>query len=170
MDVFEYEPINLKGPAFRLLRLFKGREPDIECELYQAWLHGDGAISYKALSYTQGGTEMSKRIKLNGKTLGVTENLYLALQYLRLQDIDQILQVDAICINQSNKEERGHQVHQMGNIFSQANGVIFWLGQATYETNVLMDSLKQLQEESIKYACKDQKLADGRWMDLQLLV
>ena len=52
MDVFKYEPIDLEGPSFRLLRLFKGREFSIKCELFQAWLYGDSAISYEALSYT----------------------------------------------------------------------------------------------------------------------
>ena len=54
----------------------------------------------------------------------------------------------------------------MGNIFFQANRVIFWLGSPIYEINVLMDSLKQLKKESIKYACGNWKLTDTRWMDL----
>ncbi|KAF2186451.1 HET-domain-containing protein [Zopfia rhizophila CBS 207.26] len=170
MDDFKYEPIDLEGPAFRLLRLFKGRESDIECELFQAWLYGDSAISYEALSYTWGGTEMTEHVKINGRRLGVTINLYLALQHLRFQDLDRILWVDAICIDQSNKKERGHQVQQMRDIYNQADKVIFWLGPATYETNVVMDSLKRLHEESIKYTCKDWKLTDKRWIDLWLAV
>ena len=55
-------------------------------------------------------------------------------------------------------------------IYSQANQVIFWLGPAIYDINVLMDSLNQLQEESIKHVCKDWKLADERWMNLWLSV
>lgn len=54
----------------------------------------------------------------------------------------------------------------MGNIYSQTNQVIFWLGPATYEIKVLIDSLKQLEEESIKYAYRDWKLANIHWMDL----
>jgi hypothetical protein len=96
MDNFKYEPIDLKGPAFRLLRLLKGRGFDIECELFHAWLQGDSAISYEALSYTWGDMEMSESIKLNGRELSVVKNLYLALQYLRLEDIDRILWIDAI--------------------------------------------------------------------------
>ena len=91
MGVFKYEPIDLKGPAFRLLRLFKGIEADIECELFQAWLQGDSVIPYKALSYTWGSIEMTEHIKIDGRTLGVTKNLYLALEYLRSQDTDRIL-------------------------------------------------------------------------------
>ena len=54
---------------------------------------------YEALSYTWGSTEMTEYIKIDGRTLGVTENLYWALTYLRSQDIDQIFWVDAVCID-----------------------------------------------------------------------
>ncbi|XTI91506.1 hypothetical protein V2W45_1495260 [Cenococcum geophilum] len=119
MDFFEYEPIDLGGPAFRLLRLIRGKELDIkgeeldikceldiegeeldiECELFQAWLYDDSAIRYEALSYTWGGTEMTKYIKINGRGLSVTENLFWALGHLRSRDADRILWVDAVCIN-----------------------------------------------------------------------
>ncbi|XTI87944.1 HET-domain-containing protein [Cenococcum geophilum] len=122
MGVFKYEPIDLERPAFRLLRLFKGAVgDDIECELFQAWLQGDSTIPYKALSYIWGSTETTERIKINRRTLGVTNNLYLALRYL-------------LYINQGNNKKQEHQ----------ANQVIFWLGLATYKIKMLMDSLKSV--------------------------
>src|SRR4051812_37772015 len=109
MDIFEYAPIDLEGPTFRLLRLFRGRElggdgsieyeSDIECELFQAWLHGDAVMPYEALSYTWGGMELTKYIRIDGRRLYVTENLYCALQHLRSRDTDKILWIDAVCIN-----------------------------------------------------------------------
>jgi hypothetical protein len=165
MDVFKYKPIDLKGSAFRLLRLFKGKESDIECELFQSWLYGDNVVTYEALSYTWGDTKMARYIKINGTGLSVTENLYWALWHLRSQDTDKILWVDAVCINQGNEKERGHQVQQMRNIYSQADRVIFWLGLETLAIEVLMDSLKHLQEEHIEHEYGDWKLADKRWID-----
>ncbi|KAH8665926.1 heterokaryon incompatibility protein-domain-containing protein [Tricladium varicosporioides] len=171
MDVFKYEPADLEVPAFRLLRLIKGREVDIECELFQAWLYEDCAtIPYEALSYTWGGTEMTKYIKIEGKRFGITENLYWALWHLRSQDTDRILWIDAVCINQSNNEERGQHVRQMGNIYSQADRVIIWLGPATFATDVIMDSLMQLQKECLNHAHNDWKPSDGRWVNLWLAV
>ena len=156
MELFKYDPIDLEGPAFRLLRLLKGDGRDISYELFAAWLHHrENAISYEALSYTWGSTETGCSIEVNGRSLGVTLNLYRALQDLRLQDQDRILWVDAICINQGHTKERGHQVQQMGRIYKQADRVIFWLGQPTYETNVVIDSIRQLQDESVKYVYKD---------------
>jgi len=84
MDIFKYEPIDLERPAFRLLRLFKGGEPNIECELFQAWLYGDSMIPYEALLYTWGDREIYEFVRINGKGLGITKNLYRALYYLRL--------------------------------------------------------------------------------------
>ncbi|KAB8278166.1 heterokaryon incompatibility protein-domain-containing protein [Aspergillus minisclerotigenes] len=167
MNSFKYEPLDLDGPAFRLVRLCHGDGPDIHCELFQAWLYPEqSAISYEALSYTWGSTEIVESVQMNGKILGVTLNLYLALQHLRLQDEDRILWVDGICIDQANHKERGHQVRHMGDIYKQAERVIFWLGQPTYETNVALDSLHQLQKESTRYACRAWELTDPRWVDL----
>ncbi|CAO2653033.1 Nn.00g024440.m01.CDS01 [Neocucurbitaria sp. VM-36] len=109
---------------------------------------------------------MSASVQINGDELEVTENLYMALRQLRSHKTDRILWVDAICIDQGNHRERGHQVQQMGRIYSQAEQVILWLGSGTEDTDVLMDSLKRLEEESHKFPCKNWKLADERWASL----
>ncbi|KAE8416270.1 heterokaryon incompatibility protein-domain-containing protein [Aspergillus pseudocaelatus] len=167
MGSFKYEPLDLGGPTFRLVRLCHGDGPDIDCELFQAWLYPEqSAISYEALSYTWGTTEIVESVRMNGKTLGITLSLYLVLQHLRLRDEDRILWVDGICIDQGNDKERGHQVRHMGDIYKQAERVIFWLGQPTYETNVILDSLHQLQKESTRHACRTWELADPRWVEL----
>ena len=49
MESFKYECLDLDKPTIRLLRLCKGTQPDIECELFQAWLDIDDLISYEAL-------------------------------------------------------------------------------------------------------------------------
>ncbi|RAQ44938.1 hypothetical protein AFGD_008315 [Aspergillus flavus] len=167
MEAFEYEPIDLEGPSFRLLLLHSGTAPDeIECTLLQAWFDGDSACPYDALSYTWGDTEKSDYIKIDGRRLDVTTNLYLALQDMRFPNTYRVLWVDAVCINQNNEAERGHQVQQMGCIYSRAEQVIIWLGQGRYETNAVMDSLKQLEEESREHPYKDWKLGDKHWIKL----
>ncbi|EUC41411.1 hypothetical protein COCMIDRAFT_8874 [Bipolaris oryzae ATCC 44560] len=159
MDIYVYEPIDLERPAFRLLQLLRGRGSTIECMLYQAYLDGTDTIPYNALSYTWGGTNKTSTVTVNGKTLDVTENLYSALRHLRSEDVDRVFWVDAICIDQDNEIERGHQVQQMCKIYSHAEEVVVWLGQPTAETNVLMDSLRQLEEYSLMYAHRHWDLA-----------
>jgi hypothetical protein len=163
MSTFKYSPFDLERPGIRLLRLLKGEDPLIECELFQAWHDGDetDSIPYEALSYTWGGTDMSASVQIGAQVHNVTENLYLALQQLRCRDEDRILWVDAICIDQSNLKERGHQVNQMRNIYSKADRVLIWLGPATDDTDTLFDSLKQLEKQSRR----DWNLKDKRWME-----
>jgi ankyrin repeat protein len=155
MDTFEYKPIDLERPAFRLLQLLQGNGPVIKCRLFQAYLGGTDTVPYDALSYTWGAMEKTAAVTVNGKALNVTENLYSALQHLRSKDEDRILWADAICINQSDDRERGHQVQQMRDIYSQAEEVIIWLGYATNQTNFLMDSLRRLEEHTSKHEHKN---------------
>ncbi|OAL03181.1 HET-domain-containing protein, partial [Phaeosphaeriaceae sp. SRC1lsM3a] len=141
MEQFSHSPLNLDRPAIRLLRLLRGIEPSVECEIFQAYLDTtrDDLIPYEALSYTWGGTERAANVQIDAKNYNVTENLYLALLHLRLPYEDRILWVDAICIDQSNLRERGHQVGQMGQIYSLASRVLIWLGHGTEETDILAD-------------------------------
>jgi len=160
--------MDLERPAFRLLNLLKGEGPDIECTLYQAYLDGDDTIPYDALSYVWGSSEKPSTVTVDGKTLGVTKNLHSALQHLRSANMDRTLWVDAICIDQDNKRERGHQVQQMGKIYRQAEEVVVWLGSATGDTNTLMDSLQQLEERSSMVQHKDQE--PTFWTDIWLSI
>ncbi|PTB35596.1 uncharacterized protein TrAFT101_009362 [Trichoderma asperellum] len=165
MEKYSYDTLNLGRPAIRLLILNRGSNDDkIRCSLFQAELQErDNTISYEALSYTWGSQDLTESIIVDGYCLNVTSHLYVALQHLRHQDEDRILWIDAICIDQGNVKERGHQVEQMSKIYKEADRVVFWLGPATLETDVLMESLKLLQRESIKHNYKDWSLQDPFW-------
>ncbi|PWY80888.1 HET-domain-containing protein [Aspergillus sclerotioniger CBS 115572] len=168
MDAYDYDPLNLEGPSARLLLLYGGEWFDkLECTLMQAWFDGNEALSYEALSYTWGDGEKPNRIKIDGKWLPVTTNLFDALTHLRYPTEPRILWVDAVCINQNDTRERGHQVHQMRNIYSRAERVIFWLGPGTSETNAILYSLYELEQESLHHgSSRNWKLTDERWRDL----
>lgn len=168
MDMLKYQPIVLDRPDFRLFRLHRGSfRTDILGELFVAYLdQPESIVPFEALSYTWGDPTPAETICVNHKRLGVTNNLALALQYLCSKDIDRILWIDPICIDQDDDKERGHQVQQMGKIYAFADRVICWLGLATYETNVVMESLHSLQEASINIACRDWKSSDERWVNL----
>ncbi|KAH7378155.1 ankyrin repeat-containing domain protein [Cadophora sp. MPI-SDFR-AT-0126] len=168
MTLFKYEPINLARPTFRLARLLAGSGDCIDCEIIQAWLdQPEDILPYEALSYTWGKGEMVDKIVVNGKELGVTLNLFMALKYLRFENQDRILWIDGLCINQQDHQEKGHQVQQMGDIYHRAERVIVWLGQATYETNVLMDSMKMLEQKCINFSRNDYCAWRDTWSCIQ---
>lgn len=168
--MFVYEPIDLDQPAFRLLHLKTGRWSEIKCTIYQAYLGGADTIPYDALSYTWGGTHKTHTVIVNGEALRVTENLHSALQDLRSETVEKVLWIDAICIDQSNERERGHQVQQMCKIYSQAEEVIVWLGQATRETKTLFESLQRLEQSSSqdRHGCRHWNLE--QWTKLWLSI
>jgi len=65
---------------------------------------------------------------INGFRLGITENLENALRDLRNKERNILLWVDAVCINQSDYEERALQVGRMTDIYHTAAHSIIYLG------------------------------------------
>ena len=54
------------------------------------------------------------------------------------------LWIDAICINQNDQEERGHQVRLMDRIYSEAQCVSVWLGKADPLTEHALSAVSQI--------------------------
>jgi hypothetical protein len=67
-------------------------------------------------------------IFVDEQQVAVTKNLYEALRELQYSDKERTLWVDAVCINQSDDEERTHQVSQMRHIYKRASSVVVYLG------------------------------------------
>lgn len=115
---------------------------------------GDPILVFNALSYTwqtdedvkaaeeaKDGEEVrtdekntpSPQILCDGEVLEVTKNCHGALRHLRHAEIFRVLWVDAVCIDQSNIDERSAQISLMRRIYSEAGTVLVWLGEATSE-------------------------------------
>ncbi|KAK4078564.1 uncharacterized protein Triagg1_2895 [Trichoderma aggressivum f. europaeum] len=169
MSRYNYNQIDLEGHAIRLLRLLPGSASDqISCEIIQARLYPEEEVlQYEALSYTWGSAKAPETITVNGKLLAVTENLYKAFQQLRYPNQERILWVDAICINQDDNKERGHQVQQMGDTFKNAARVIFWLGESTPFISFIdnfMTVFGKLQQISLDYPYSSWTQNDDNWI------
>jgi hypothetical protein len=78
---------------------------------------------YEALSYTWGAREALTTISFNDRTMVVRRNLWMALSHLRHLTEPRVLWIDAICIDQSNNDERRSQVSKMFKIYEQASMV-----------------------------------------------
>ena len=88
--------------------------------------------AYQAISYVWGDPQKTVKIKCGGQAVHITINLNGAFQRIRHTSDTLVLWADAICIDQNNVSERGHQVDLMGLIFQYANRVLVWLGEDTY--------------------------------------
>ena len=107
---------------------------------------------YFALSYTWGHAvqedfvdNFSHVIDCNDRRVPIGVNLNDALQHLFVDSSfsPQLLWIDAICIDQSNLEERGQQVQMMSQIFGRASQVIVWLGKEDSDARVASDLLQE---------------------------
>ena len=83
---------------------------------------------YFAVSHAWGLAQGIKVIYLEGQEIFVSQDLYQCLTYFRHEATALTLWLDAICIHQSNLEEKASQVASMPHIFGQATHVRVWLG------------------------------------------
>ncbi|KAK8085801.1 HET-domain-containing protein [Apiospora hydei] len=149
--LYTYKPIDLSKDAIPLLRLFPHYDNvcEIRCEIFEAFVSDEERLPYEALSYTweDGVTKSSPTVTLSGQKVSVTHNLLDALYHLRRSDRDRILWVDALCINQQDHREKGHQVGQMKDTYEKAEMVLVWLGRSSLEINELMDWMNDIARE-----------------------
>ncbi|CAG8957022.1 hypothetical protein HYFRA_00012502 [Hymenoscyphus fraxineus] len=90
---------------------------------------------FEALSYVWGDASIRQTITFNGFPFTVTQNLAIALRYLRLPEKPRRIWIDALCINQEDTSERNSQVSMMGEIYRCANPVLIWLGESSEDTD-----------------------------------
>jgi hypothetical protein len=133
-----YTPIDSVANQIRLLVIAPGRPSEqLVCTLRLTDL-GAHTPAYTALSYTWGSDHIRRHISLNDSPYTVTRNLFDALKYLRSENAERLVWIDAVSINQSDLDERRQQVGLMRFIYSRATNVDIWLGKGTSTTNRAM--------------------------------
>ncbi|KAH6640037.1 heterokaryon incompatibility protein-domain-containing protein [Truncatella angustata] len=138
----------------RVLVLAPGNwESPLSCTLEPYDLDSEHIQPYEAISYVWGDPRPTEPISINDKATFATQSLASALQQLRLPDIDRRLWADAICINQSDLNEKGYAVTMMGSIYESASRVIVWLGtdmSGTAQTAIdVIKSFNRLVEKQL---------------------
>jgi hypothetical protein len=133
--------------SIRLVELQPGsRGSPLNCRIFEVRKHDNP--EYEALSYAWGEPIFSQVIHevSSGTQIPVTTNLEQALLATRYEHTVRILWADAICINQLNMKEKGHQVALMGLIYHDAKRVVVWLGCQHIAPNRITGLLNQLIE------------------------
>lgn len=118
---------------------------------------GRSQLSYEALSYVWGPPKgrikaivqkpdevRGWRAKLRTRRLPITSNLTSALRYLRYEDRERVMWIDAICINQADLDERSVQVRRMAQIYSFASRVVAWIGSDYLDSELAFSLLGRL--------------------------
>jgi len=160
LEQYRYTPLpwETKPETIRLIKLLPGFSRDqITCTIKQVSLQD--RPEYEALSYCWGkADDVQESIIIKDHhgadfSLPVRTNLFAALQQLRDMEEPKYVWADAICINQSDLDERRRQVLLMCQIYNGAQETQIWLGKRdanTYKAFSLMYKLAsahQIQTE-----------------------
>jgi hypothetical protein len=157
-NVYQLTSLTDKPEHIRILVLNPGEQDaaltgSLEVHSLDNLAQNDSA-GYTALSYTWGSPSADDTvIQLQGNTkhVFVQHNLKLALQQLRAPDQPVRLWVDAICISQSDKTEKEHQIPLMGRIYGTARKTVIWLGDAADNSDVAINSLRRLGKQQSEH-------------------
>lgn len=149
-----YTPLPVDTLNIRLIKLQPSDNPSspILCRLVTYPINSDRprAHSYECLSYVWGTEKYRKRIEVDSGeavlNFPATPNLYEALLHIRDPFFEQILWIDAICINQDDDEEKATQVAAMARIYGLAKRVVVWLGPEAEESTLAFEELRNLAQ------------------------
>ena len=153
-SIYGQVPLDTSLDQIRLFVLLPD-ESDVELRgnLTATSLSGDEP--YEALSYMWGPSSNLQTTNLGIEKLPITANLAIALKTLRSPQRSRVLWIDAICIDQSNFDERGSQVQLMRQICRRATQVVVWINHQIPPEDFALPTLNTLSKDSVKKALID---------------
>ncbi|KAI0858243.1 heterokaryon incompatibility protein-domain-containing protein [Xylaria cubensis] len=172
-EIFYNRPLKTNNHEIRILVVEPGLyDEPIYCRFDYTTLKAHGSnvspTSFDALSYCWGNSSENSYVLLDpnfrtgtsksweGRQFAVGRNVETGLRRLRQEDKAIRIWIDAICINQTDFEERAQQVRIMSLIYSCASTVHIWLG----EGNLVIDTALCVVHELVNLAYGDCPGAD----------
>ncbi|KAK5746909.1 hypothetical protein LTR17_000540 [Elasticomyces elasticus] len=138
----------LSPESIRILVLEAGSYSDpLRARLETAFL--DDKPHYRAISYAWGPAVCPNILYLGSNVLHITESLHGALRRFRGPVFAVKLWADAVCINQNDVPEREAQVAIMERIYSEADHVLVWLGEASASTALAFRMIELLDSSYV---------------------
>lgn len=130
-------PLDINAQEIRLLTIFPSTQTSepIRCALKAIPLK-NAVKEYRALSYVWGDTSDTVSLEIDGSETCITRSLDTALRHVRHHSDSVVLWADGICINQTDPQERSHQVAMMADIYKSALSVLVWLGTASHDSQL----------------------------------
>jgi Heterokaryon incompatibility protein (HET) len=150
-------PLNPENAEIRLLTVepTHSREGALRYAFSKASLNGR-APPFTAVSYCWGQSEPEQTIYVGLTAVKVTETVHNVLREV-LASGAALVWIDQVCIDQRNTGERSSQVALMGMIYSRADRVLVYLGEAGEYTSLAVDFI-----EHYRRRLKDHDLGETR--------
>jgi hypothetical protein len=140
----DYQYTRLPPNNIRLLTILDGRSPP-SCRLDVFSL--TDCPPFDALSYTWEDPTLTETITCSRRRLRVTTNVKQALARIAGTGYRGAIWIDAVCINQSDDEEKLDQIPLMEHIYSTATRVIVWLGEEADQSDQALELIRELNEK-----------------------
>ena len=133
--------------ATQEIRVVRDSHPNIRDPLPQSEQHLSAPTPLGAQRLKAVVNKVIDEIKSSEVRFFVTPNLEQALRRFRKEKDVVVLWVDALCIDQENKDEKSRQVSRMAEIYGKARGVRIWLGEEDEEEcQVAFDFARKILE------------------------
>lgn len=161
--MFSYIPLHQDQSEVRLVRFSQNDSPSsslIQLEIRHTSLEDADAIHYAALSYTSRTVDKLEPVivTIDGEYFVIGDNLHVELLQLRKNGVRSWLWVDAICIAQSDAEERTWHAKNMRAIYSCADLLYLWLGPGCAETDTAMDFMCRFGPRTLAVGAMDMNM------------
>lgn len=168
--MYIYEKLDRQRKQIRLLTLQPGSGNAIlSCTIAIAFLDTPTLPHYETISYVCGDQTIKATITLHGSQFNVPATAEAALRRLRRTDRPRVLWIDAICIDQENIAERGHQVSIMYEVYSKTSHNCVYLGPDNGNMTKVVQSmdaiLREISVASRGYADADAVLLEPQRRD-----
>lgn len=151
LELYAYTPLDPCKREIRLLRVRRRTfRPEIVCDFIHVAV--DEAPSFDSISYTWGGEALTDNIVVDGRRIAVTPTVSRWLRYRRSFFSEAHLWVDALCIDQMNRDEKASQIPLMGSIYTAADRTVVWLAHPadvsdSYAARSLLMTLAMLRRQ-----------------------
>ena len=148
--MYEYKPLDRERKQIRLLTVQPGSGHDmLFCTLATAYLDTPTPPHYETISYVCGNQEIKATINLHGSAVQVPATSEAALRRMRRRDRPRTLWIDAICINEADVAERGHQVGMMYEVYTQTSHNCIYLGPDDGNMAKAIESIRAILREIV---------------------
>ncbi|KAM0324593.1 hypothetical protein ACHAQA_007981 [Verticillium albo-atrum] len=143
-----HHPLVEARREIRLIQFVHDAPDDDTIRLHLRHVSLDDDPDFAALSYVWGDMRETVEAIVDGIPYAIGRNLHQLFLQLRRHKVDTWLWTDAICINQTDNDEKRWQINLMRDIYNQAASVHLWLGPGSAETDDALDFLADLGERA----------------------
>lgn len=143
--------VPLEESCFRLLTIKPGNAAD-PLELHLNTVSLNTGPVYEAISYCWGDASHTNVALCDEHEVSITTSLFGALCELRCGDEPRTVWADALCIDQSNVDDKTQQVQLFHRIYSQATRTVIWLGPDELDSGQSLRDGENLIQKGLAFA------------------